>query len=73
MVNVGLQVFMAQIIQTVIFWVFLVLMKGQTQKKFFTLEDGASKLLPIYRYRPIRPYDRTQAEYQGHKISKYNL
>jgi len=33
MVNVGLQAFMVQIMQTVIFWVFLVLMKGQTQKK----------------------------------------
>jgi hypothetical protein len=73
MANVGLQAFMVQIIQTVIFWVFLVLMKGQTQKKSFTLEDGASKLLPIHRYRPTRPYGRTQAEYQGHKVSKYNL
>jgi len=32
MVNVGLQPSW-EIIQTVIFWVFLVLMKGQTQKK----------------------------------------
>lgn len=55
-VNVGLQALMMQIIQTVIVWVFLVLLKCQTWIKSFTPEDGGTMLLPIYRYLPTRLY-----------------
>ena len=68
MVNVGLQAFMVHIIQTVIFCVFLVLMKGQTQKKSFTLEDGTSKLL---LYIGIDPKDRMPEHKQNIKAIKY--